>query len=192
MYENWKREHFKAGKMPFGIVVEHARTLIDKFSKPLLAANFIMPDGSQRLRDKAISIDEYHEAENNSYTPEQMACRKFGSEIVKDFSLTLNIDSIKEQIFGKVSDYDSFKGIEETVAAFNVFAGQLCESFSSVCGAFADAYFESIGAAAGAGHGGGGQDSGRWDGKNDDDEKRKPFILGHIPARKSGRGGNHR
>lgn len=192
MYENWKREHFKAGKMPFGIEVEHARTLIDKFSKPLLAANFIMPDGSQRLRDKAISIDEYHEAENNSYTPEQMACRKFGSEIVKDFSLTLNIDSIKEQIFGNVSDYDSFKGIEETVAAFNVFAGQLCESFSSVCGAFADAYFESIGAAAGAGHGGGGQDSGRWDGKNDDDEKRKPFILGHIPARKSGRGGNHR
>lgn len=192
MYENWKREYFNAGKMPFGIEVEHARTLIDKFSKPLLAANFIMPDGSQRLREKAISIDEYHEAKNNSYTPEQMACRKFGSEIVKDFSLTLDVGSIKEQIFGRVSDYDSFKGIEETVAAFNVFAGQLCESFSSVCGAFADAYFESIGAAAGAGHGGGGQDTGRWAGKNDDDEKRKPFILGHIPTRKSGRGGNHR
>lgn len=192
MYENWKREHFNAGKMPFGIEVEHARTLIDKFSKPLLSANFIMPDGSQRLRVKAISIDEYHEAKNNSYTPEQMACRKYGPEIVKDFSLTFNVDSIKEQIFGRVSDYDSFKGIEETVAAFNVFAGQLCESFSSVCGAFADAYFESIGAAAGAGHGGGGQDTGGWAGKNDDDEKRKPFILGHIPTRKSGRGGNHR
>ena len=123
-----------------------------------------------------------------------MACRKYGPEIVGDLEITdsLSINSIKGRLFGEMADPNSFKGIEETVAAFNVFAGQLCESFSSVCGAFADAYFESIGAAVGAGHGGGGQDTGRWDGKNDDDEKRKPFILGHIPTRKSGRGGNHR
>lgn len=193
MFENWKREHFKAGKMPFGIEVEYAKDYFDFTSHSFYcAANFVFSNGDKLYRNRPYTEEEYHEAKNNSYTPEQMACRKYGPEIVKDFSLTLDVDSIKEQIFGKVSDYDSFKGIEETVAAFNVFAGQLCESFSSVCGAFADAYFESIGAAAGAGHGGGGQDTGRWDGKNDDDEKRKPFILGHIPTRKSGRGGNHR
>ena len=111
---------------------------------------------------------------------------------VQEIIDSLSINSIKGRLFGEMADPNSFKGIEETVADFNDFAGRLCGSFSSVCGAFAEASFESIGAAAGAGHGGGGQDTGGWAGKNDDDEKRKPFILGHIPTRKSGRGGNHR
>ncbi len=191
---NWKQEHFKVGKMPEGVELEYARTLIEKSSQPRLVANFIMADGRKRWKNEAISIDEYHEAKNNNYTPEQMACRKYGPEIVGDLEISdsLSINSIKGRLFGEMADPNSFKGIEETVAAFNDFAGRLCGSFSSVCGAFAEAYFESIGAAAGAGHGGGGQDTGGWAGKNDDDEKRKPFILGHIPTRKSGRGGNHR
>ena len=150
---NWKQEHFKVGKMPEGVELEYARTLIEKSSQPRLVANFIMADGRKRWKNEAISIDEYHEAKNNNYTPEQMACRKYGPEIVGDLEISdsLSINSIKGRLFGEMADPNSFKGIEETVAAFNDFAGRLCGSFSSVCGAFAEAYFESIGAAAGAG-----------------------------------------
>ena len=190
---NWKQEHFKVGKMPDGVELESAKDYYDNTSQSFYcAANFVFSNGDKLYRNSPYTKEEYHELKKNNYTPEQMACRKYGPEIVGDLEVTdsLSINSIKGRLFGEMADPNSFKGIEETVAAFNDFAGQLCGSFSRVCGAFADAYFESIGAAAGAGHGGGGQDTGRWDGKNDDDEKRKPFILGHIPTRKSGRGGH--
>lgn len=189
--ENFKEEHFKAGKMPFGIEMKDVRVLQDnRNSNKICSATFVLPNNQEAWRSHAMSKQEYSDY-MNGHTAEQIACRKYGRGIIGDLPTLTTIDDIKKSLFGKLADFDSIKAVEDTAQAFGAFSEGLCSDFLKTCGEAAATYLDAIlhsgdGITAG---GGGGQSSGNWGSKDDDDRKHKtPVLFRFNPSKRHGKG----
>ena len=191
----WKEQYFEAGKMPFGITVGevwgHANNQGDRF---WVDGDFTHDGQKLKTSSQELSRNEYVKFVNSEgATAKSVVCKSVGRELVKDWGFN-SITDIKNALFDSPSPESSVDSVLESVKTFEAFTEQLCSDFMETCGAAAVAYFKAIlPSGQSVGSGGGGQNTGNWAGKKDDDDRFKLCggIMGFKPAKKKTGGGLH-
>ena len=190
--ENWKQQHFDAGKMPFGITIGDTYGNIGRMGGHFWLRGEFTKNGETKHERMEVSREDFIKWKNSKGDEAKaIVCNTVGRDLIKDWGFN-PLSDIKKMLFDSPADFDTAEGLKQSVRTFETFTEQLCNDFLDTCGEAAIAYFNAIlPSGKSAGGGGGGQDTGGWRGKNDDDEwwKRGTAIMGfHPPKKNSSRG----
>lgn len=158
MTEDFKHRHYAAGKMPFGINVGNVYAYADNQGwKFWVHGEFQNPKG-QLMKSPKVEISKdtfirYRNADDAGKT--SIVCQAVGDELTSRYHYQ-DLQEIKEAQFDELAPDNSVMGIAQSVAALEIFAGQLCDDFVENCGEVAIQYLEMLGGDGGQMVGGGG------------------------------------
>lgn len=185
--ENWKQQHFDAGKMPFGIVIGATYGTIGRMGDKFWLRGEFTQNDETKLESKEVSKDDYIKWRNGGDDARAVVCNTIGRDLIKGWGFN-PLSDIKKMLFDSFDAFDTAQGIEQSVHTFEAFTEQLCNDFIAACGNVALAYLGGLGG-DGRGDAGGGGNNDLSKKKDDEWWKRGSSIMGFHPKKKGSSGG---
>lgn len=189
---NYNEQHFKNGKMPYGITVNesYGHSAETGGGKYWLRGVFTQ-NGKTIKHGGEVRRDDYIKWVNSQGDDAKaVVCDTVGRDLIKNIQIPTIADYLRNK-FGFPADFGTLDAVDQTIETFKDFTDELCGSFVDACGAAAVAFLNAAMGGEGqsvGGGGGGGQQSGWGKKKDDDDFFRPKNSIFNFKTPKRGKG----